>query len=46
MIGKLIETATAKRLRDVTEIYILFPDFQIGIQFNRFTKIVLEFFTE
>jgi hypothetical protein len=45
-VGKLIEAAATKRLRDATEMHILFPDFQIGARSNRSTEIVFEFLTE
>jgi len=46
MIGKLIETAIAKRLRDAAEAYILFPNSQMGARPGRSTETVLEFLTK
>jgi hypothetical protein len=43
IIGKLIEAAAAKRLRDAAKIYFLFFIFQMGIRSNRPTEIILEF---
>jgi hypothetical protein len=43
IIGKLIEAAAAKRLRDAAKTYILFFNFQMRIRFNRFTEIIFEF---
>ncbi len=46
IIGKLIETAAAKRLHDATKTYILFFNSQIETRSNRSTKIIFEFLTE
>jgi len=45
-VGKLIETAAAKRLRDAAEAYILFPNSQIQARPGRSTETILELFTE
>ncbi len=46
MIGKLIETATAKRLRDAAEAHILFSNSQMRARPGRSTETALELLTE
>jgi hypothetical protein len=43
IVGKLIEAAAAKRLRDAAEIHILFSNFQMGARLGYSTEIIFEF---
>jgi len=45
-MNKLIETVTAKRLRDAAEVYILLSNSQIGARPGRFTEIIFKFLIE
>ncbi len=45
-VGKLIEAAAAKRLRDAAEAHALLPDFQMGARLGRSTETALELLTE
>src|SRR6266498_1649540 len=45
-VGKLIEAAAAKRLRDAAEAHVLFSDFQMGARPGRSTETALELLTE
>ncbi len=45
-VGKLIEAAAAKRLRDAAEAHARLPDFQMKARPGRSTETALELLTE